>query len=190
MNKYPDQNIVKKCLIDIEQKLDWGKSSTWHNEVFEELSELIHESTHILLSDTTLKRVWGRVNYDGAPSISTLNALSNFLGYANWREYKTALSHTSSKRLKIQRVKIFDKSLFMVSLFSFIVILLTLAVIFGSNIMHKKFVDIDQLKFTSNVVTEGLPNSVVFDFDLQGIDSDSIYIQQFWDPTRTIKNRC
>ncbi|MEM8893861.1 MAG: hypothetical protein AAGC88_04730, partial [Bacteroidota bacterium] len=33
------------------------------------------------------------------------------------------------------------------------------------------------------------PNSVVFDFDLKGIQSDDIHIQQHWDPNKTITLR-
>lgn len=32
-----------------------------------------------------------------------------------------------------------------------------------------------------------MPNSVIFDFDLYSIKSDCIYIQQYWDATKTIK---
>ena len=47
--------------------------------------------------------------------------------------------------------------------------------------------DFSNIKFSSQPLTSGLPNSVVFDFDLNGINSDSIYIQQYWDVRKTIK---
>lgn len=46
--------------------------------------------------------------------------------------------------------------------------------------------DVSKVKFKSTSVSTGLPNTVVFDFDLEEIDSDSLRIQQFWDPTKTI----
>jgi len=88
MNKYPEYKLVQKCLHQIEDKLGWGSSTAWHNDVFIELSEIIQDSTSILLSPTTLKRVWGKINYASVPSISTLNTLSQFAGYLNWRDFK------------------------------------------------------------------------------------------------------
>ena len=88
MNIYTDYKLVEECLVQIEKKLDWGTSKNWHNEVFNELSDIIQKETKTLLSSTTLKRVWGKVDYKNAPSISTLNTLAQFAGYSNWREFK------------------------------------------------------------------------------------------------------
>ena len=85
---YPEYKLVQKCLQAIEQQLGWGEATQWHNDVYIELSERIHKDTQVLLSPTTLKRVWGRVNYSSAPSITTLNTLAKFAGYHNWREFK------------------------------------------------------------------------------------------------------
>mgnify|MGYP000698805282 CR=1 FL=1 len=48
-------------------------------------------------------------------------------------------------------------------------------------------IDLSKIEFTSRPISKGIPNSVVFDFELNKIKSDSIYIQQFWDETKTIK---
>ena len=88
MNKRVDHKLVNQCLLIIERKLGWGSAEHWHNEVFQELSQKIENETNVRLSPTTLKRVWGRVEYKNAPSISTLNALSIFAGYENWRDFK------------------------------------------------------------------------------------------------------
>ncbi|MEO0902184.1 MAG: hypothetical protein AAFY00_09240 [Bacteroidota bacterium] len=50
----------------------------------------------------------------------------------------------------------------------------------------KSPIDPTQIVFKSRPITQGLPNSVVFDLDLNGIQSDSIHIQQYWDPKKTI----
>ena len=180
--EYPDYKLVKKCLYLIESKLDWGNSAEWHNDVFIELSEKIHQSTNVLLSPTTLKRVWGRVNYNSAPSISTLNTLALFSGYHNWRDFKN----------NFKEVSWFDKNIapnFRVIIGSAIVIALVIVSLFSLTSKNDplKNVDFSKVKFSSRPVTKGLPNSVVFDFNLSNINSDSIYIQQFWDVTKTIK---
>lgn len=45
----------------------------------------------------------------------------------------------------------------------------------------------DAISFSSRPVTNTYPNSVVFDFDLNDLEADSLYIQQYWDETKTIK---
>ena len=51
---------------------------------FEMLVEKVYSRTHELLSHTTLKRLWGKVHSDYAPSARTLNAIAQFLGYPDF----------------------------------------------------------------------------------------------------------
>ncbi len=180
-----DYDLIRKCLLQIEEKLEWGSSSSWHNEVFIELSKLIQDETNVLLSPTTLKRVWGKVNYDSNPSINTLNTLAQFTGYLNWRDFKNNIESKPNKKktasFPLPKLKLLGGAILLAVLVaSFLVAMKTNEG--GSNI-H----DFTDVTFSSRPITSGLPNSVVFDFDLQGIESDSIYIQQYWDKTKTIK---
>lgn len=51
---------------------------------FEHLSEALFERTHVLISVATLKRFWGYVKSDHAPSANTLDALAMFVGYPDF----------------------------------------------------------------------------------------------------------
>ncbi len=51
------------------------------------LRDQIYARTRVILSDTTLKRVWGYVNYDHAPSLRTLNTLAQFLGFQDYKQF-------------------------------------------------------------------------------------------------------
>ncbi|MBR6549668.1 MAG: hypothetical protein IKT71_00490 [Paludibacteraceae bacterium] len=46
----------------------------------------IWEKQHVVLSLSTIKRLWGYVESNGAPRLSTLNTLAQFLDFAV-REY-------------------------------------------------------------------------------------------------------
>lgn len=180
-----EKEYIQNCLEQIEDQLNWGPSAYWHNEMFNELSELIEKRTHVLLSPTTLKRVWGKVNYESSPSISTLNALAVFAGYNNWRDYKTSENIVSGQS---RTVKNRYKSRYMFSALAAVAILLIS--IFAMTDTRKRgwgATKPEHVDFTSKPVTDGLPNSVVFNLDLAGIRSDSIFIQQYWDPTKTIQ---
>jgi hypothetical protein len=184
MNEFTDNQLVKKCLLAIEEKLEWGGSDEWRSEDFTELSEKIHGKTGVLLSQTTLKRVWGKVTYESAPSISTLNALAQYLDFGNWREFK------NSQPYKRQTPKFsisVREGLFMVGgilLISFLVGIVSMDRPSKQINLSKK---IEGVTFTSRPLTNDLPNTVVFDFDLNNIKSDSLFIQQYWDPTKTIQ---
>ncbi|WP_109853140.1 hypothetical protein [Aquimarina sp. AU58] len=185
MNTYPEHKLVQKCLLEIEEKLEWGNSDQWHNDVFIELSDSIQQSTGILLSPTTLKRVWGKVNYKSAPSISTLNTLSQFAGYANWRDFKN--KKDVKKPSWVEKKITQNLGVIMVSASIMTIVFISFYSMIGAKKEEVTNIDSSKITFSSRPITEGLPNSVVFDFDLNTIKSDSIYIQQFWDVTKTIK---
>ena len=45
-------------------------------------------------------------------------------------------------------------------------------------------IDPSKIKFEAIKVSDTLPNSVVFNYDASAFNSDSVYIQQSWDPSR------
>ena len=103
-----NRELLKYCLLQIERKLGWASSALWLNQDFELLSEKIFDEVNVKLSITTLKRVWGKVNYASEPSISTLNALAQFIGYQNWSHLKNERkpsAHLTSKKLTNFRKK-------------------------------------------------------------------------------------
>ncbi|WP_420601791.1 hypothetical protein [Flagellimonas sp.] len=181
---YSEHQLVKKCLLRIEEILEWGPSDEWHNDMFVELSEHIQQQTKVLLSPVTLKRVWGRIDYKSAPSITTLNTLAQFSGFENWRDFKGKTSTKKTSRLS----KMIGANLGVIMLSASV-----MTVIFISFFSLKgptddaTQIDISKVVFESRPIVKGLPNSVVFNLDLAGIKSDSIHIQQYWDPTKTIE---
>jgi hypothetical protein len=78
---------ILKCLQLIERKLGWGESADWSNYDFSKLSDEVHNRTQVRLSVTTLKRIWGRLKYESAPTITTLNTLAQFADYDDWRSF-------------------------------------------------------------------------------------------------------
>lgn len=169
---------LKKLKVELENHLEWGISSGWHSSMFTELSEKIFGKCQIMLSTTTLKRFFGVVNYEGALSISTLDTLSQFIGYDNWRSFIN--SKPTSKRSFEANIP--RKSLYVTA--GFFIALITIVLI--SNMPSDNSKIVDSITFSSRTLTNSYPNSVVFDFDLNNIRADSIHIQQYWDATKTV----
>ena len=55
---------------------------------FEYLREHIYARLHVLLSRTTLMRLWDYIEGHVSPRRNTLNILSQFLGYQSWEDYE------------------------------------------------------------------------------------------------------
>ena len=59
---------------------------------FDLLRENIYARLHVLVSRTTLMRIWGYLSEDVTPRVGTLSILAKFLGYSDWEGYcKNAL---------------------------------------------------------------------------------------------------
>ena len=79
---------IQSLRRDIEQRMGVALQSPAD---FERLLQQIWDKQHSVLSLSTIKRVWGYVESSGAPRISTLNTLSQFLDYTDWNAYLVAL---------------------------------------------------------------------------------------------------
>lgn len=181
---------LQLCLNKIEEKLAWGDGKKWSSADFQQLSELIYQNTKILLSASTLKRVWGRVKYDGKPTTSTLDALAKFIGYANWRAFVVQESNDSFTITPIQKKMNVKKTLFFFGIGIIILLLAVLSFFYEtdkSRTSHSQPLLAKDFSFSSEPVARSIPNSVIFTYDASLAPDDSIFIQQSWDPRRRIK---
>jgi hypothetical protein len=185
--------LVESCKRLIETKLGWGSPELWTNQDYERLSMRILDETRVNLSPATLKRIWGKVRYDSKPTVTTLDTLARFAGYESWRIF--ALQVLSAKVLESempQTEKPLDKRFYFgkkeVITFGALAIMLLVGLLFYG--FRKKFPQEHQkanaaaFTFSSKkLVTEGVPNTVIFNYDASSARvTDTIYIQQSWDP--------
>ncbi len=193
-----EKQLLVLCRRLIEESLNWGDSSIWGNDDFDQLSEKIFDKTKVQLSISTLKRIWGKVRYENFPTTATLNALAGFLNYESWRDFRQKngaiepatifgngieASSVSGIHIEQEKTKQPSRKIAM----TFLLILILLAIIgIAYSIVKKgtKPVDISTIKFEAVKVSDTLPNSVIFNYDASAFKSDSVYIQQSWDPTR------
>jgi hypothetical protein len=184
-----EDNLLQECKVQIERKIGWENSEHWTNHDFQALSDKIQEETGVNLSIATLKRIWGKVRYDSKPTITTLNTLAKFLGHDTWRSFRkanatplqqadtiTAESNISNLPTQSRRKNFVRSGLIGTALCSVVV----LFIVYGFK--RNESSETKSYKFTSKkVVSEGVPNSVVFEYDASESNSDSIFIQQSWD---------
>ncbi len=187
-----DEPLKENCKRLIEAKLGWGSSEFWTNQDFDLLSEKIYEVTGVSLSQTTLKRIWGKVKYDSAPTVTTLNTLAQYVGFENWRDFRqkqtpvpeVEVANRPRELKSIPEVEKRKKS-FLIPALATCLILISLAawIVFTPKPKTKKEnKSAVSYQFSSKkMVSLGLPNSVIFEYDATASPEDSIYIQQSWD---------
>lgn len=185
-----DMLYLARCRKLIQEKLGWRPEEEWRNFEFTELSEKLLDATGISLSTTTLKRIFGKVNYQSLPSTATLNTLSQYLGYESWMAFKSTVSlHDEPKPAPTQsleqRKPIFRKRIFVAAL-SLIVITAILSFIFLPKHNGVVIPKSENIVFKSHALSDGLPNTVVFNMDTKQFNTNNLRIQQSWDSTRTI----
>ena len=192
---YNDEFLIEKTKKLFETNTGWGDSDEWTNQDFVILSEKIQEKTGIALSHVTLKRVWGKVKYDSLPNTHTLDTLVQFLGYENWRSFKSQNGNGSVAAAKAieppviavndigdkQPVKKSNKGLLIVISLVVAIVALILVITQVNKNKAPGVADSDYTFSSKKIVSEGLPNSVVFNYDATKSPYDSVIIQQSWD---------
>lgn len=124
--------------------------------------------------------------------MATLNAISRYLGYQHWQEYRAEVrakmpifeppaphdaGSCSSRRNQ-------PKTL----LYSSILSLLLVLFITSRSSLKDTSASFEEAKFSVKKVTANdIPNTVVFSYNVDGIDADSFFIQQSWDESRRVR---
>ncbi len=185
-----DEKTLLRCVREIEDRLGWGDSCHWTNSDFEALSERLLDETGLLLSVTTLKRVWGKVTYNSRPHANTLNALAQFLGHESWRAYSQQTAKTENTGAEepaaVTEKRVPDSPGLRKTVAGMSVVALAAGLFMVLSTSKK--INPDDYGFSSAATAAaGVPNSVVFQYDAAKAPTDSVQIQQTWDAKRRTK---
>lgn len=180
MGSLQETDYLALCKKQMETSANMGDCSKWAQQDYEHLSNLIYEKTNVLLSVSTLKRIW-IYRTDTIPNISTLDALSQFLDYRNWYHFKSKCIEENRKvtTTNLKPTKWNAKWILYV-----VLCLLLIATLIGflSNHSANKY----DFKLQNDSLI-GVPNTVNFQYDFSKSGFDYGYIQQDWDPARRVK---
>jgi hypothetical protein len=184
-----EQYYLARILKQIECTVNRGDSGNWTTYDFEKLSEAIYERTEVRLSVTTLKRIFGRLKYENAPTLSTLNALAQFAGFVDWQDFKQKADRPVGQEANNVVLAPLRKSKrLIVGLTGILILVAGVLVFFLSAGRKHTLYDPGQFEFSANKIkTEGVPNSVIFHYKVpreRGIKPDSLFIVQTWDMSR------
>lgn len=165
-----EQQYIALCKKQIEEKFSFGKRHGYVQRDLEILSQHIEEKTGVSISLSTLKRLW-KNDFKQSPQLATLNALVAILDYKDWQHFK----------LENRNAKTGPKPLFAGVLLSLVLLIIAWFVFSGAGETKRKIKINGPIEFTTEkTVTSGIPNTVIFKYDVSNVDADSFYIQQSW----------
>ena len=104
MERIEKMNEIEKLCKDIEEALARPMLTP---RDFTHLSKRVYARLHVMVSPTTLKRLWGYLNEGVQPRDSTLTILARFLGYRNWEDYR----HNASLPAELQSNPVMSRKL-------------------------------------------------------------------------------
>lgn len=177
-----EQQLVNLCKKQIQQQLAFGSGNFngYTRRDLEALSSYIEKKTGVIISLSTLKRVW-REDYKQSPQLATLNALAMVLDYKDWQEFKIANQGNTNNLKDIVRRKV--PAIVLAGAGIIVAFFL-----FSSITSSENWNEIDHdvtihgpVRFeVAKTVTSGIPNTVVFKYDVSNVSADTFFIQQSW----------
>ena len=90
MNQKMSKTIPELSYLLSEVEKRYGRTISTSTD-FEALSVVIEHEINEMLSSSTLKRMWGYVSSNPVPRISTLDILSRFVGYKDFRDFRETI---------------------------------------------------------------------------------------------------
>ncbi len=143
----------------------------------EYLIEVIKEKSGITLSLSTLKRLW-KEDFSQTPQPSTLKALVSTLGYKTWQDFMQKDSNSASRK-SVQQ----PNTKHYVWLLLLIAITGVIWTVSSNKFLQKRKDPVvkGDIQFSADKTKSiGVPNTVIFKYDLSNVQADSFFIQQSW----------
>jgi len=175
-----EKELIETCKRLIEQKFEFPLGELWKQRDFEYLSDLILQKTETRISISTLKRIW-KDTETRIPHVHTLNALSRFTGFKSWSDFKQKHSfaevEVEKPKSKLKKGINFSRRVYLAII---PIILMCLFLLFYF-IQPLSYNETDIIFKSRKNVASGVPNTVVFEYDISNINFDSAFIQHSWD---------
>src|SRR5579863_8554071 len=176
-----DRQLIEIGARELIARQGFAAAAEMRQRDLEYLRERIEESSGILISLSTIKRILNG-QYNRLPQVATLNALSVYRGYADWPAFKAAKIRNAGKgEVAIKRPLPWRR--FRIG--AGVVLLVLLVILSWSYLSRSPRKGGGEVSFTVRKTTlNSIPNTVVFTYDIDRLRGDSFFIQQSWDRNR------
>jgi len=191
-----ERDLVKECLLEIFRISGYESLSGLTQRDYEHISHEIEAKTSTLISVSTLKRLLNG-EFSRIPQTATLNAISSYIGYKTWYEYKNARKQSNATttenneagiksdprthKLPFSRIK-------QITAISVGAVSVVVAILFIRYAPGNTPGNFDKASFSAEKTTSNeIPNTVIFHYNVDDVQADSFFIQQSWDVSRRVR---
>ena len=184
-----EREHIALCKRLIEEKFHFETDNdTLRQRDLEYLADCIEEKSGIKLSLSTLKRLWKK-DYDQMPHPSTLQALISVLGYKDWHDFKSMHDSLSAPAPTHEKKRSRSFSRWVALPAAIVLLVIFWLIAFRSDKAGKpKPVVKGPITFTGDkTVSQGVPNTVIFNYDVSNVEADSFFFQQSWNEQEKVR---
>jgi len=191
-----ERDLVKECLLEIFRVNGYENVSGLTQRDYEHISQEIEAKTSTLISVSTLKRLLNG-EFSRIPQTATLNAISTYIGYKTWYEYKNARKPNTAATVKSDEAGIKPaprtanlpfqriKQITAISVGALCVVVAILFIRYAPGNTPGNF---EKASFSAEKTTSNeIPNTVIFHYNIDDVQADSFFIQQSWDVSRRVR---
>jgi hypothetical protein len=185
-----EKEYIARCKRLIEEKFGLGTGGKLRQRDLEYISESIAEKSGIRLSLSTLKRLW-QEDYGKTPHPPTLSALVSLLGYKDWQEFRLAEEQKDPTAPAVitqpKKQRVFMKWV-AIPLLALVLVVFWLIAFNTHDEAGMRPMIKGPVTFSGNkTVSQGVPNTIIFNYDVSNIEADSFFFQQSWNEMEKVK---
>lgn len=177
---FSEQEYIALCRKQIEEKFAFGNGNGYTQRDLELLTRHIEEKTGIVLSLSTLKRLW-KDDFKQSPQLATLDALAAVLDYRDWQDFKQCNRPPAGSSVSKK-----NAWLIVIPLLALAAIAAIIMAVRQGNPSREVRVGGPVHFAAQKTVASGTPATVIFNYDVSRVTADSFFLQQSWNPFHRI----
>lgn len=179
-----EQTFVRESVLAVFRKNGYADLARMTQRDFDHIGDEIEKRSGILISGTTIKRLaYGE--FSRLPQIATLNAIANYFDHKTWQDYRSAAIQPAPIAEAPNKP---DKQKHILKYIYIVGGIVLLAGIYFFVSPKRTVTHIEKASFTFHKNTSNeIPNTVVFNYNIDEVQADSFFIQQSWDKNRRIR---
>jgi hypothetical protein len=182
-----DKKIVQESLLEIFRLNGWSHPGSMTQRDFEHISIELQKKSGIVISGITIKRL-ANGSFSRMPQIATLNAIANYFDFKTWQEYKSSVNRNEKNANTPEKTSPAKKK--KLTLPARLGLVLLAIILTGLYFLPQKWQGsgFETASFSASKTTgNDIPNTVVFNYNIDDVQADSFFIQQSWDKNRRVR---
>lgn len=180
-----EHELVSLCMAELCAKAGFPTTENLVQRDLMFLCETVEAKTGVMISLSTIKRLING-QFSRLPQIATLDAIAVSAGYPNWRQFASGKNLELNNKNWTGKRKAVLKARYLVLGTALVLASAAVLVIMMSSKSTPG--NIDKARFSAVKVTgNDIPNTVVFNYNIDSVKADSFFIQQSWDRNRRVR---